>query len=131
MGKTEIGGSIEVGRYSLMELGSVLRFNSNYEQNGINRLNWQTISPFIRFNIRGRRHAFQLSWCNDIESTFFTKPENDLYIQNTGITNEFSLTVILWGGKGPKECIEYGLMKNNGLLQDIQNHGMMNKGGFK
>ena len=58
MGKTEIGGSIEVGRYSLLELGSLLRFNSNYENTGIKQLNWQTTSPFIRFNLRGRRHFF-------------------------------------------------------------------------
>ena len=131
MGKTEIGGSIEVGRYSLLELGSFLRFNSNYENTGIKQLNWQTISPFIRFNLRGRRHAFQLSWCNDIESTFFTNSENNLYIANTGITNEIGLTIVLWGGKGPRECIDYGLMKNNGLLQDLKNNGLMNKGGFK
>ena len=130
MGKTEIGGSIEVGRYSLLELGSLLRFTSDYRDENLD-VNWQTISPFIRFNIRGRRHAFQLSWCSDIESTFFTNPENDLYITNTGITNEFSLTIILWGGKGPKECIEYGLMETNGLLQDIKNNGLINKGGFK
>jgi hypothetical protein len=130
MGKTEIGGSIEVGRYSLLELGSLLRFTSDYRDEKLD-VNWQTFSPFIRFNIRGRRHAFQLSWCSDIESTFFTNSENDLYIANTGITNEFTLTIILWGGKGPKECIEYGLMKKNGLLQDIKNNGLINKGGFK
>jgi len=115
MGKTEIGGSIEVGRYSLLELGSLLRFTSDYRDEKLD-VNWQTFSPFIRFNIRGRKHAFQLSWCSDIEATFFTNPENDLYIENTGITNEFSLTIILWGGKGPKECIEYGLIKKNKLL---------------
>ena len=43
----------------------------------------------------------------------------------------FSLTIILWGGKGPKECIEYGLMKQNGLLQDIKKNGLLNKGGLK
>lgn len=122
IGKTEIGGSIEVGRYSLLELGSLLRFTSDYRDEKLD-VNWQTISPFIRFNIRGRRHAFQLSWCSDMESTFFTNPENDLYIRNTGITNEFSLIVIFWGGKGPKECIKHGLMKQNGLLQDIKKNG--------
>ena len=130
MGKTEVGGSIDIGRYSPLELGAFLRFNSAYYQDS-SKINWQSVSPFMRFNIRGRRHAFQLSWCKDIENTFFTKPSEDLYIKNTGITNEFSLTIILWGGKGPKECIEYGLMKNNGLLQDIKKNGLINKGGFK
>jgi len=130
MGKTEIGGSIEIGRYSPLEAGTLFRFNSDYRDNNLD-VNWQTISPFVRFNIRGRRHAFQLSWCTDIESTFFTNSEENLYIKNTGLTNEFSLTIILWGGKGPKDCIDYGRMKNNGLLQDIINNGMLNKRNSK
>jgi len=130
MGKTEMGGSIEIGKYSLLELGSIIRFTSDYRDEKLD-VNWQTIIPFIKFNIRGRRHAFQLSWCIDIESTVFTNPENDLYIANTGITNEIGLTIILWGGKGPKECIKHGIMKQNGLLQDIKKNGLLNKGNFK
>lgn len=129
MGKTEIGGSIDIGKSSPLELGSVLRFTSNYNEKGID-VNWQTFSPFVRINIRGERHAFQLSYCQDVEHTLFTRNEEDLYINNTGITNELSFSIILWGGKGPKECIDYGLIKNNGLLQDIKKNGLLNKGGF-
>jgi len=119
--KTEFGGSLELGRYSILELGSLFRFNSNYTDDQFD-VNWQTISPFIRFNLRGRRNAYQLSWCSDLESTFFTNQENDLYIKNTGITNEISFIITFWGGKGPKECIKYGYMKQNGLLQDLKNN---------
>lgn len=122
MGKTEIGGSVEVGRSSLIELGSFIRFTSDYTDEKLD-VNWQTISPFIRLNIPGIKHKFQFSYCVDIESTFFTNPENDLYIANTGITNEIGFTIIFWGGKGPKECIKYGIMKQNGLLQDIMKNG--------
>ena len=129
MEKTEVGGSLEIGRNTPLELGTLFRFTSDYRDDKLD-VNWQTISPFIRFNIRGRRHSFSLSWCTDIENTIFTRHEEDLYMNNTGLTNEFSLTIILWGGKGPKECIEHGLMRNNGLLQDIMKNGLMNKGGF-
>ena len=120
LAKTEIGGSIEIGRYSPIELGNFIRFTGNYEKTRFNQLNWQTICPFVRLNFRGRRHAFLLSWSNDIESTFFNNPKNNLSINNTGITNEICLSILFWGGKGPKECIEYGTMKNNGLLQDLK-----------
>tara|TARA_B110000240_G_scaffold5071_1_gene5686 strand:+ start:228 stop:761 length:534 start_codon:yes stop_codon:yes gene_type:complete len=119
MTKTEIGGSSELGIYSILELGSLFRFNSDYTDDKFD-VNWQKISPFIRFNMRGRRHNYQLSWCSDIESTFFTNQKNDLYIKNTGITNEISLTITFWGGNGPKECIKYGYMKQNGLLQGLK-----------
>tara|TARA_B110000879_G_scaffold207690_1_gene291840 strand:+ start:30 stop:1256 length:1227 start_codon:yes stop_codon:yes gene_type:complete len=126
MAKTEIGGSLELGIYSILELGSLFRFNSDYTDDKFD-VNWQTISPFIRFNMRGRRHNYQLSWCSDIESTFFTNQKNDLYIKNTGITNEISLTITFWGGNGPKECIKYGYMKQNGLLQGLKKNKFLNK----
>ena len=124
--KTEFGGSLELGRYSILELGSLFRFNSDYTDDKFD-VNWQSISPFIRCNMRGRRHSYQLSWCSDLESTFFTNQKNDLYIKNTGITNEISLIITFWGGNGPKECIKYGYMKQNGLLQDLKNNTFLNK----
>ena len=130
MGKTELGGSIDIGKSSPLALGSVFRMTSNYSNTNLN-VDWQTFAPFIRFNIRGRRHAFQLSYCWELENTLFTKYEDDLYIKNTGATNELSLSIILWGGKGPKECIDYGTMQNNGLLQDIMNNGLLNKRNTK
>ena len=130
MAKTELGGSLELFQNTPLELGTILRFTSDYRDDNLD-INWQTFSLFGRLNIRGKNHAFQLSWCTDFEHTLFTKKENYLYIRNTGFTHEFGFTIMLWGGKGPKECIEYGLMKQNGLLQDIKNNGLLNKGGFK
>lgn len=119
MAKTEVGGSLEFGR---LELGSLVRFNSNYVDDKFD-VNWQTISPFIRFNLPYNRNAFQFSYCTDIESTFLTNQENDLYIKNTGLTHEISLIITFWTHRTnpTKECIKYGVMKSNGLLQDIKN----------
>ena len=50
-----------------------------------------------------------------------------LYIGNTGLTHELSLTIHLWGGKGASECIEYGQLKHNGLLQDLKRNGLLAK----
>ena len=125
MAKTEAGGSLEFGR---LELGSLVRFNSNYTNDKLD-VNWQTISPFIRFNLPYKRNAFQFSYCTDLESTFFTDQENDLYIRNTGLTHEISLVITFWSYRTnpTKECIKYGVMKDSGLLQDLKKNNWIEK----
>ena len=125
MAKTEVGGSLEFGR---LELGSLVRFNSNYTNDKFD-VNWQTISPFIRFNLPYKRNAFQFSYCTDLESTFFTDQENDLYIRNTGLTHEISLVITFWSYRNTptKECIKYGVMKDSGLLKDLKKNNWIEK----
>ena len=37
----------------------------------------------------------------------------------------------LWGGKGAKECIEYGRMQENALFKDIRENGLLSKQNAK
>ena len=39
---------------------------------------------------------FQFSYCTDLESTFLTNIEDNLYIKNTGVTHEIS-SLLLFG----------------------------------
>ena len=44
-----------------------------------------------------------------------------------GLSHEISLVVHLWGGKGAKECIEYGVMQENALFKDLRSKGLLSK----
>jgi hypothetical protein len=58
-------------------------------------------------------------------------PNKWLYVGNTGSTHELSLSIFLWGGKGAKECIEYGRMENNALYKDVRENGLLSKPSTK
>ena len=127
--KYEIGQSIDIGQYSPIEIGQFFRFTSNlYTQE--NDLHFQTYVPFIRLNLYGVNHGYQISYIYyEYERALNT--ENRLYIGNTGLTHELSLTIHLWGGKGAKECIEYGRMQENALFKDIKANGLLSKSSAK
>jgi len=120
MAKTEYGGSLELGR---IEIGSLFRFNSNYIDYKSD-INWQTYAPFIRFNLPYKKNMFQFSYCTDLESTFLTNIEDNLYIKNTGVTHEISFSITFWTYRSTptKECIKYGVMKDSKILNDIKNN---------
>ena len=121
--KYEIGQSLDIGQYSPLEIGQLFRFTSNLH-NDRNDLHFQTYIPFIRLNLFGRNHGYQLSYIYyEYERAINNKEW--LYIGNTGTTHEISLVIHLWGGKGASECIEHGVIKNNGLFQDLKNNGML------
>ena len=121
--KYEIGQSLDIGQYSPLEIGQLFRFTSNLH-NDRNDLHFQTYIPFIRLNLFGRNHGYQLSYIYyEYERAINNKEW--LYIGNTGTTHEISLVIHLWGGKGASECIEHGVIKNNGLFQDLINNGML------
>lgn len=121
--KYEIGQSLDIGQYSPLEIGQLFRFTSNLH-NDRNDLHFQTYIPFIRLNLFGRNHGYQLSYIYyEYERAINNKEW--LYIGNTGTTHEISLVIHLWGGKGASECIEHGIIKNNGLFQDLRNNGML------
>ena len=75
-------------------------------------------------------HGYQISYIYyEYERALNT--ENRLFIGNTGLTHELSLTIHLWGGKGAKECIEYGRMQENALFKDIKANGLLSKSSAK
>ena len=59
--KYEIGQSLDIGQYSPLEIGQLFRFTSNLH-NDRNDLHFQTYIPFIRLNLFGRNHGYQLSY---------------------------------------------------------------------
>ena len=67
---------------------------------------------------------FQFSYCTDLESTFLTNIEDNLYIKNTGVTHEISFSITFWTYRSTptKECIKYGVMKDSKILNDIKNN---------
>jgi len=123
--KYEIGQSIDIGRNSPIELGQLFRFSANLPANN---LHFQTYVPFLRLNLFGVNHGYQISYIY-YEYERAIKNDDYLYIGNTGITHELSLTIHLWGGKGAKECIEYGRMQNNTLFKDLRTKGLLNNFG--
>lgn len=121
--KYEIGQSLDIGQYSPLEIGQLFRFTSNLH-NDRNDLHFQTYIPYIRLNLFGKNHGYQISYIYyEYERAINNKEW--LYIGNTGTTHEISLVIHLWGGKGASECIEHGVIKNNGLFQDLRNNGML------
>ena len=123
--KYEIGQSIDIGKHSPLEIGQFFRFNGNLS-NKVKDIHFQTYIPYIRLNLFGANHGYQISYIYyEYERT--TQPEKWLYVGNTGITHELSLAIILWGGKGAKECIEYGRMENNALYKDVRENGLLSK----
>ena len=92
MAKTEYGGSLELG---MIEIGSLFRFNSNYIDYKSD-INWQTYAPFIRFNLPYKKNMFQFSYCTDLESTFLTNIEDNLYIKNTELRMKL-VSLLLFG----------------------------------
>ena len=128
--KREIGGSFDVGRNSPLEIGSFFRFNGQVDgELKWNDFHFQTYIPYIRLNLFGRSHGYQISYIfYEYEST---NSQEWLYIGETGNTHEISLAIFLWGGKGPKECIEYGKMKNNALYNDLRENGVLSKSSRK
>ena len=121
--KYEIGQSIDIGRSSPIELGQLFRFSTNLLEDN---LHFQTYVPFIRFNLFGVNHGYQLSYIYyEYESAI--KNDDYLYTGNTGLTHELSFIIHLWGGRGAKECIEYGRMKNNALFKDLRSNGLLSK----
>ena len=121
--KYELGQSLDIGQYSPLEIGHFFRFSSNLDNNR-NDLHFQTYIPFIRLNLLGRNHGWEISYIYyEYERSLNNKEW--LYIGNTGTTHEISLVIHLWGGKGASECIEHGVIKNNGLFQDLKNNGML------
>ena len=121
--KYELGQSLDIGKFSPIEIGHFFRFSSNLDNN-INDLHFQTYIPFLRLNLFGRTHGYQLTYIYyEYERSLNNK--NWLYLGNTGTTHEISLVIHLWGGKGAPECIEHGIIKNNGLFQDLKNNGML------
>ena len=93
---------------------------------GSSRLHFQTYIPFIRINLFGINHGYEVTYIYyEYERSINNK--DWLYIGNTGLTHELSLTIHLWGGKGASECIEYGQLKHNGLLQDLKRNGLLAK----
>ncbi len=123
--KFELGQSIDIGSNSPIELGQILRFTSNLSDTKTD-LHFQTYIPYVRLNLFGKKHGYQISYIyHEFEKTF--NNNQWLYIGNTGATHELSLIVHLWGGKGASECIEYGQLKHNGLLQDLKRNGLLAK----
>ena len=121
--KHEIGQSINIGQNSPIELGQLFRFSANLPEN---KLHFQTYVPFIRLNLFGVNHGYQISYIYyEYESAI--KNDDYLYTGNTGLTHELSFIIHLWGGKGAKECIEYGRMQNNALFKDLRNNGLLSK----
>ena len=123
--KYELGQSIDIGSNSPFEIGQIFRFTSDLNNN-INDIHFQTYIPFIRINLFGINHGYELTYIYyEYERSINNK--DWLYIGNTGLTHELSLTIHLWGGKGASECIEYGQLKHNGLLQDLKRNGLLAK----
>ena len=123
--KYEIGQSIDIGKRSPIELGQLFRFTSNLESERKD-LHWQTYIPFLRINWRRPNHGYQISYIYHEYERAYNK-DNWIYRGNTGLTHEISLTVHLWGGKGAKECIEYGIMQENALFKDLKRNGLLSK----
>tara|TARA_B110000211_G_C14089359_1_gene558164 strand:+ start:4855 stop:6093 length:1239 start_codon:yes stop_codon:yes gene_type:complete len=121
--KYEIGQSIDIGRSSPIELGQLFRFSANLPNNN---LHFQTYVPFIRLNLFGVNHGYQITYIY-YEYERAINSDDYLYIGNTGLTHEIGFTIHLWGGKGAKECIEYGRMQNNALFKDLRNNGLLSK----
>jgi hypothetical protein len=123
--KYEIGQSLDIGQFSPIELGQLFRFTSNLYNEEMD-LHFQTYIPFIRLNLYGINHGYQISYIYyEYERALNT--EDRLYIGNTGVTHELSLTIHLWGGKGAKECIEYGRTQENSLFKDMRTNGLLSK----
>jgi len=121
--KHEIGQSINIGQNSPIELGQLFRFSANLPEN---KLHFQTYVPFIRLNLFGVNHGYQISYIYyEYESAI--KNDDYLYTGNTGLTHELSFIIHLWGGRGAKECIEYGRMQNNALFKDLRKNGLLSK----
>ena len=123
--KHEIGQSIDIGKRSPIELGQIFRFTSNLESERKD-LHWQTYIPYLRINWRRPNHGYQISYIYH-EYERASNKDNWLYRGNTGLTHEISLIVHLWGGKGAKECIEYGIMQENALFKDLKRNGLLSK----
>ena len=121
--KYEIGQSIDIGRSSPIELGQLFRFSANLPNNN---LHFQTYVPFIRLNLFGINHGYQITYIY-YEYERAINSDEYLYIGNTGLTHELGFTIHLWGGKGAKECIEYGTMQNNSLFKDLRKNGLLSK----
>ena len=121
--KYEIGQSIDIGQYSPIEIGQVFRFNSNLYTKEKD-LYFQTYVPFIRLNLYGVNHGYQISYIYyEYERALNT--DDRLYIGSTGVTHELNLTIHLWGGKGAKECIEYGRTQENTLFKRHQSEWLI------
>jgi hypothetical protein len=127
--KYEVGQSIDIGQYSPIELGQLFRFTSNLHTQE-NDLHFQAYVPFIRLNLFGVNHGYQISYIY-YEYERALKTDDWLYVGNTGLTHEISLVINLWGGKGAKECIEYGRMQENALFKDIRENGLLSKQNAK
>ena len=127
--KYEIGQSVNIGRHSPLEIGHFFRFNGNLS-NKVKDIHFQTYIPYIRLNLFGANHGYQISYIYyEYERTM--NPNKWLYVGNTGSTHELSLSIFLWGGKGAKECIEYGRMENNALYKDVRENGLLSKPSTK
>lgn len=123
--KYEVGQSIDFGARSPIELGQIFRFTSNL-QSERKDIHFQTYIPFIRVNLYGANHGYQISYIyHEYERAINT--DDWLYSGNTGLSHEISLVVHLWGGKGAKECIEYGVMQENALFKDLRSKGLLSK----
>lgn len=134
--KYEIGQSIDIGQKSPIELGQSFRFASNLQEenlketNFFTRIHFQTYVPFIRLNLFGVNHGYQITYIYYEYEAPINRDEF-LYMGNTGLTHEITLTIHLWGGKGAKECIEYGRMQDNALFNDLKKNGLLSKQNSK
>ena len=67
---------------------------------------------------------FQFSYCTDLESTFLTNIEDNLYIKKILELRMKLVFITFWTYRSTptKECIKYGVMKDSKILNDIKNN---------